>query len=260
VIHIAWGEHGHQGGHAGRACEGGCTSGRSRATKALVPFIAALSWVFLLGTPAEAQVDCAKWEVFVYDDHSWPSHETRNVHKVRTHTFDPTCPDFLINNVRFWSTAHVQNADFTRWVEVGWIERNSSTRYDTFAEWGVVGGNKYHFNGPDIWCCPWSVSKVHYLASDAKWHFQFDLANDGTFSNVYTPTAIGWTAGWAYSETGKCCNTLNPYDHFVDLMRTTNGQGSLVSWNDNVWDMSYGGIPGWTWNWLAEDEWELPQD
>lgn len=246
-------------GHQGVASVRSPRNRRIRAQSYLVVAIALVVSI-CFQVPAAAQTECYLGHEFVYDFQTgFGVHGTRNVHMVRTHNFNLDCIDIVVDDSRFWSTAHVENQNRSKWVEVGWEERNTTPRYDTFVEWGTDPAQSYRFNGPNLSCCAWSVSKVFYLSSNAKWHFQFDYGNDGSFVTVYPPTAIGWTTGYAYSETGAY-STFDPYDHFKDLMRTTNGQGTLAPWQNNIPDdVLSDGIPGREWNWIATDEWDLPE-
>lgn len=175
---------------------------------------------------------------------------------VRAHTLDLGCADIMERNSRFWSAASLYNIDFSRYVEVGWRHRNGTPAYETFAEWGILNPccTRNHRLGPSIACCAWSVSKVFYLSSNAKWNFKFDYGNDGTWFDVTTPTAIGWTTGWPLSLTGICCNTQDPYDHFDDLMFTVDGAGTLASWIDNA--EIFNDLPGRVYQWINNTDWE----
>ncbi len=232
---------------------------RGRRGRLLLTIVFVLVATLLPDTPAFA-THCNKYEFFDYDFLTgYGVHGTRAVHQVRAHSLDLGCADAFTHKTRFWSTAHIRNQDWNYWVEVGWVQRNGTPQYETFVEWGSPFGAT-HIRGPAVACCQWSVSKVSYLTSDSKWHFQFDYGNDGSFFNVYPPTSIGWTTGYTYSETGLCCHTLDPYDHFIDLMRTTDGLGTLAFWQNNIPDHSIGeDIPGREWRWLSNAAWDLPE-
>lgn len=233
-----------------------------RARKVFSIFGAVFLLALLPMAPSSAQVDCDKHELFVYDNNTgYGVTGTRAVHKPRAPLLSSQCQDIMVQNMRQWSTAHVRSLTWSHWVEVGWSRVNQVTnKWITFAEYRRNSdGAVVYTPGPAIPCtsnCLWSVSKVLYLSSTAKWYFYFDYGNDGTWQQVRSPVNIGWTTGFTFSEASMCCNTQNIYDHFDALMFTTAGVDQLYSWATNAYGA--GSLPNNCYHYIAADEWDAP--
>jgi hypothetical protein len=137
----------------------------------------------------------------------------------------------------FWSTAHVRNSDNRYYAEVGFREylyTGGTHRWYTFAEKRTAGVSQVWI-GPEVAGNYWHRSKVYYKASDAKWHFQFDQFDDGTYFDVIAPISVGFTIGISDTETARS-NHTSSYDHHDGIMYSIDGVPNWTSWASNSLD------------------------
>jgi hypothetical protein len=193
-----------------------------------------------LAQPVAGQtVNCAHENAFVWKNASLNAHGTRTVHKARYHAHDlVNCNPGILQEMLFWSTAHVRNTINSYYAEVGfreYLDTGGVHRWFTFAEFRINGISTVYI-GPEVAGDSWHGSKVFYRSDTAKWYFKFDQFNDGTFFDVIPPRSVGgMTTGYSDTETARS-NHTSSYDHHDNIGYSIDGVPTWVAWSSNSLD------------------------
>jgi hypothetical protein len=169
------------------------------------------------------------------------------------------------------STAHMENADGSKFAEVGFVEywnclTGCAKAWVVFAEGndGRTPPSSPDFGGDttgySISSGHWARFKVDNVTGTTKWdlYYKDDVVN-GSYNLVAGPWDLKFSAGMAYGETGRRGSHTGAADHHVDLLYKNCDQipCNWFSWGGNSPNSRFGGITGWFWEGTAPNEYEI---
>ncbi len=165
------------------------------------------------------------------------------------------------------STAHLTNAGYTKFIEVGWVEccpgpgpfffyffegndgTGGSFTWGGFANGGQVPnppGNGTSYDGR-FW--------LQHFGSATQFHMYVDWNHDGTIDDTAGSPNMLFTSGVPRAETGRRGGTgTGASDHHFQLQYYSSG-GSWLAWPDN--GLPQDGISNWHWQRIGDTAYKV---
>lgn len=252
---------------------------RRRILAASLSALVASLYVVVVTVPANA-VNCAVEEQIIVQ--MTPSSETgrgdAGWNYVRDRDLGTNCEGSAA-----FSTVNIHNSSFTRWVEIGWVEKwdcytcSPRTKFwRVFIEGKSASGTGFGNFSKGLPISPgdvgqWDRFKLNNVSGTNLWNFWWmNDAVNGTYQEI--PVGFlsydwdaGFQGGYVFGETGRypaAGTGTGASDYFLNLVYKD--CGSTCTWRS--WpgsgdpkgsDLGFDNMDGWKWSRVASDEYQV---